>query len=259
MTKLLKEVEVFTEILSMIPGHSLNDQEKQVILDELKLSLKPMQPYLQMLDEQKYGGQSYQQVPNVSISASSSTSMVLMIFRFFIQSGEYQFFIKRLKNVSVTKLSLLKVHHDTPYKGGQQQFSNQGTQQQQFNNQGAQQQLSTVSQYEKFSHQQHQPAQSSYLNPKEFKQSQMNETTRSPVHIGTSTNIKNYQMLMGKMKMSRSSSKNTPVKQDGRWYTRQSSNNNFDYSYSKHDTSDNKSKSRGYSSKKSMTQNHTNN
>ena len=25
--------------------------------------------------------------------------MVLMIFRFFIQSGEYKFFIKRLKNV----------------------------------------------------------------------------------------------------------------------------------------------------------------
>lgn len=114
MTKLLKEVEVFTEILHLIPGHGLNDQEKQVILEELKLSLKPMQPYLKMLDEQ-YHNQIPYQVPNVSISASSSTSMVMMIFRFFIQSGEYQFFIKRLKNVAVTKLSLLKVHHDHPY------------------------------------------------------------------------------------------------------------------------------------------------
>lgn len=42
MSKLVKEVEVFTEILHKIPGSSLNDQEKQVILEELKLSLKPM-------------------------------------------------------------------------------------------------------------------------------------------------------------------------------------------------------------------------
>ena len=80
ISKLLKEVEVFTEILHMIPAHSLTDQEKQVILEELKLSLKPMQPYLKMMEDQRFS----QPVQNVSMSASSSTSMVLMIFRFFI-------------------------------------------------------------------------------------------------------------------------------------------------------------------------------
>ncbi len=33
-------------------------------------------------------------------------SMVYMIFRFFLQSGEYKFFIRRLKNVAITKISL---------------------------------------------------------------------------------------------------------------------------------------------------------
>ena len=30
----------------------------------------------------------------------------MMIFRFFLQSNEYQFFIRRLKNVAMTKVSL---------------------------------------------------------------------------------------------------------------------------------------------------------
>ena len=66
-----------------------------------------MQPYL------KYIQSGSKQIPNISVSASSSTSMVLMIFRFFLQSGEYQFFVKRLKNVSVTKMSLQTVNHST--------------------------------------------------------------------------------------------------------------------------------------------------
>ena len=32
--------------------------------------------------------------------------MIMMIFRFFLQSNEYQFFIRRLKNVAMTKISL---------------------------------------------------------------------------------------------------------------------------------------------------------
>jgi DNA-binding FrmR family transcriptional regulator len=50
LQKMIKEVEVFTDILNQIPAVSLNDKEKKVILDELKLSLKPMQPYLDMLE-----------------------------------------------------------------------------------------------------------------------------------------------------------------------------------------------------------------
>lgn len=49
MVKLVREVEVFMEILHMIPNSGLNDSEKAVVLDELKLSLKPMQPYLKYL------------------------------------------------------------------------------------------------------------------------------------------------------------------------------------------------------------------
>jgi len=35
---------------------------------------------------------------------ASGNSMVLMIFRFFLQSNEYQFFIRRLKNVALTRM-----------------------------------------------------------------------------------------------------------------------------------------------------------
>lgn len=36
----------------------------------------------------------------------TQNSMIMMIFRFFLQSNEYQFFIRRLKNVAMTKISL---------------------------------------------------------------------------------------------------------------------------------------------------------
>jgi hypothetical protein len=36
----------------------------------------------------------------------AQSSMIMMIFRFLIQSNEYQFFIRRLKNVVMTKSSL---------------------------------------------------------------------------------------------------------------------------------------------------------
>jgi hypothetical protein len=37
--------------------------------------------------------------PKKAANAASSASMISMIFRFFLQSGEYDFFIRRLKNV----------------------------------------------------------------------------------------------------------------------------------------------------------------
>ena len=39
MAKLVKEVEVFMDILQMIPQSGLDDAQKKVILEELKLSL----------------------------------------------------------------------------------------------------------------------------------------------------------------------------------------------------------------------------
>ncbi len=35
----------------------------------------------------------------------AKSSMILMIFRFFLQSSEYSFFIRRLKNAVMTKVS----------------------------------------------------------------------------------------------------------------------------------------------------------
>jgi hypothetical protein len=32
--------------------------------------------------------------------------MLIIVFRFFIQSGDYEFFIKRLKGIVTTKLAL---------------------------------------------------------------------------------------------------------------------------------------------------------
>lgn len=40
-----------------------------------------------------------QYTPKKAANAASSASMISMIFRFFLQSGEYSFFIRRLKNV----------------------------------------------------------------------------------------------------------------------------------------------------------------
>jgi len=63
---------VFQEILDRIPKSSLSSPESKQIRGALT---------------------------TLSRSQNSNSQMVLMIFRFFIQSGEYKFFIKRLKNV----------------------------------------------------------------------------------------------------------------------------------------------------------------
>lgn len=48
-------------------------------------------------------GKSYSTIDTAN--AASSASMISMIFKFFLQSGEYDFFIKRLRNVAATKVS----------------------------------------------------------------------------------------------------------------------------------------------------------
>ena len=67
------EVRAFGDVINIIvrPRGDLNDQEIKVILEEVE----------------------------------AKSSMILMIFRFFLQSGEYPFFIRRLKNVVMTKAS----------------------------------------------------------------------------------------------------------------------------------------------------------
>jgi len=47
--------------------------------------------------------QNYGEADTLNSDAASTASMISMIFRFFLQSGEYDFFVKRLKNVVASK------------------------------------------------------------------------------------------------------------------------------------------------------------
>ena len=60
----------------------------------------------------KGGDLNEQEVNVVKEELDSKSSMILMIFRFFLQSNEYQFFIRRLKNVVMTKASLRQLSYN---------------------------------------------------------------------------------------------------------------------------------------------------
>jgi hypothetical protein len=74
------EMRAFNEIIDKLICHrrDLNESEISVVRDELQ----------------------------------AQSSMIMMIFRFLLQSSEYQFFIRRLKNVVMTKASLRQLHID---------------------------------------------------------------------------------------------------------------------------------------------------
>lgn len=80
---------VYREILNKLPStkhdngqNILTDQEKQIVRDEL--------------DKLKRGAVAL----HLDGDADTSLSMIHMIFHFFLQSGEYAFFIKRVKNIA---------------------------------------------------------------------------------------------------------------------------------------------------------------
>jgi hypothetical protein len=75
---------VYSHILDNLPSGALTNQEISGIRMELEKA------------EQMYK----QYAPAKAANAASSASMISMIFRFFLQSGEYSFFIRRLKNVA---------------------------------------------------------------------------------------------------------------------------------------------------------------
>lgn len=82
-TKIQNQNQVYSEILTSLPNGALTREEIRVISHEL--------------DKAEI---SYQQFSGAkAANAASSASMISMIFRFFLQSGEYNFFIRRLKNV----------------------------------------------------------------------------------------------------------------------------------------------------------------
>lgn len=69
--------------MNRLPRGSLSNEEMKVINNELDRAERIYQQY----------------TPTKAANAASSASMISMIFRFFLQSGEYSFFIRRLKNV----------------------------------------------------------------------------------------------------------------------------------------------------------------
>ena len=62
-------------------------------------------------------------------SGDSSLSMIHMIFHFYLQSGEYSFFIKRVKNIAQSKMSLQgdKLRMENQYAKPLRSKSRQGT------------------------------------------------------------------------------------------------------------------------------------
>ena len=85
-------------MLQMVPIISSPDQdeigltihERNCIMDELKAHDENLRSHL-----------SYRQKEQ-----SSHILMLLMVFRFFLQSGESDFFVKRLRNLVKTKLDM---------------------------------------------------------------------------------------------------------------------------------------------------------
>ena len=43
---------------------------------------------------------------NLDADGDTSLSMIHMIFQFYLQSGEYPFFIKRIKNIAQSKMGM---------------------------------------------------------------------------------------------------------------------------------------------------------
>ena len=64
------------------------------------------------------GDLNKQEIMVVREELQAKSSMIMMIFRFLLQSSEYQFFIRRLKNVVMTKASLRQLNindtHNAP-------------------------------------------------------------------------------------------------------------------------------------------------
>jgi hypothetical protein len=84
------ELNAYHNIVSQIPMKDLNDEEKEIIREEMQ----------------------------------TQSSMIMMIFRFFLQSNEYMFFIRRLKNVAMTKMSLKQLRSNDSILNQRQDPSN---------------------------------------------------------------------------------------------------------------------------------------
>ena len=81
------ELNTYLSIVSQVPSKDLSEDEKEIIREEMQ----------------------------------TQSSMIMMIFRFFLQSNEYQFFVRRLKNVSMTKMSLKQLRSNETILGQRQE------------------------------------------------------------------------------------------------------------------------------------------
>ena len=88
---------MYKEILNKLPTmkndngqNVLTDQEKQIVREELDRVHKGQHSIMQQIE---------------GSDNDPSLSMIHMIFQFFLQSGEYPFFIKRVKNIAQSKMA----------------------------------------------------------------------------------------------------------------------------------------------------------
>lgn len=92
---------VYSEILDKVPtSHSMgsginSDQENSTLTDLEK----------QVLKEELGRIQSGPTVQVLDVDGDTSLQMIHMVFQFFLQSAQYGFFIKRVKNIAQFKLS----------------------------------------------------------------------------------------------------------------------------------------------------------
>ena len=77
----------------------------QVFRDQAKLN--EMHTFIRMLGQIKDFSDDEKAIVREEIE--SQNNMLLMIFRFFLQSGEFEFFVRRVKNVVITKASLKQI------------------------------------------------------------------------------------------------------------------------------------------------------
>lgn len=101
---------------SPVPRRHLNfeeNEEKPVTMDEIE----PLKQIAKQSEMRAFGeiierliaprrDLNEEEIMVIREELQAQSSMIMMIFRFFLQSGEFQFFIRRLKNVVMTKASL---------------------------------------------------------------------------------------------------------------------------------------------------------
>ena len=77
---------------------------------------------MQILDRvKKQGDLTFEEAKILHLELQAVSNMVMMIFKFFLQSKEYTFFVRRLKNVAVTRTNMIN-DNEPRLEGGSRLF-----------------------------------------------------------------------------------------------------------------------------------------